>query len=72
MKMLLATLHFGKAYPTCVENGENMSNEELKELGVNDSLIHVDFMVGARDLEIVGVKEDGEEVKVFENGNFAI
>lgn len=49
-----------------------MSNEELKELGVNDSLIHVDFMVGARDLEIVGVKEDGEEVKVFENGNFAI
>lgn len=68
-----ASCHFalGKAYPICVEGGEEMDQDGLKEAGANDSLTHVDFMVGTEDLSIVGIKEDGSKVTVFENGNFA-
>lgn len=68
-----ASCHFalGKAYPTCVEGGEDMSKEALKAAGANDSLIHVDFMVGTEDLEIMGITSDGKEIPVFKNGNFA-
>ena len=48
-----------------------MSNEEILEKGVNDSLIHVDFMVGSDDLHIVGIHEDGSETDVFVNGTWA-
>ena len=50
----------------------DVSVEEAKKLGINDSIIHVDFMVGTRDLSIVGVNEKGEEIEVFKDGNFAI
>ncbi len=62
---------FGKAYPTNIKGGENMTDEELKSHGVNNSLTHVDFMVGSSDLSIVGKTQDGEEVQIFENGNWA-
>lgn len=64
-------LALGKAYPTCIAGGASMSKEELERSGVNDSLIHEDFMIGTKDLEIVGVKQDGEEIVVFQQGNFA-
>lgn len=38
----------------------------------NDSVIHIDFMMGAPDMRIVGITESGEEVAVFENGDFAL
>lgn len=64
-------LAIGKAYPVCVRNSENLSDEELENLGVNDSMVHEDFMVGTSDLEITGVTAEGKEVPVFKNGNFA-
>jgi aminopeptidase len=64
-------LAIGKAYPVCIKDGENMDEEELERLGVNDSLVHEDFMIGTKDLEIIGITESGEEVHVFKNGNFA-
>lgn len=69
-----ASCHFalGKSYPTCLEGGEKLSIEELKERGMNDSLTHVDFMVGDQTTEIIGVKENGEEVQIFKEGNFVI
>lgn len=65
-------LAFGEAYPECVEGGAEMEKEQLAELGLNDSITHVDFMVGTADLSIVGTTWDGEEIPVFVNGNFAI
>lgn len=62
---------FGRAYPTCIVNGENLSTEELQAKGANESIIHVDFMVGTEDLEILGIDKEGNEVPVFKNGNFA-
>ena len=61
---------FGEAYP-CLEGGQKMTLVELKARGLNDSITHVDFMVGTPDLRIVGTTHDGREIPVFENGNFA-
>ncbi len=63
---------FGKAYPTNIEGGENMTDEELEKSGVNNSLTHVDFMVGSADLSIVGETNDGEKVQIFKDGEWAI
>lgn len=63
---------FGKAYPTNIEGGSNMSDEELEAHGVNNSLTHVDFMVGSEDMDIVGETESGEKIQVFKDGNWAI
>lgn len=63
-------LAFGAAYPTCVEGGAAMSEEELLKNGINDSKIHVDFMIGDETTEIIGYK-DGKEYKIFEEGNWA-
>lgn len=65
-------LAFGEAYPECVEGGEVMSKEELKAAGLNDSITHVDFMIGTSDLSIIGTTGDGREVPVFADGNFAL
>lgn len=68
-----ASCHFalGEAYPTCLEGGSNMNEEELEKSGANISLTHVDFMVGSSDLDITGETRDGEVVHIFKNGNWA-
>lgn len=63
---------FGAAYPTTIAGGSDLSDEELEARGANVSQIHTDFMVGAADLSIVGTTPSGEEVPVFENGNWAL
>jgi aminopeptidase len=65
-------LAFGKAYPTSIEGGENMSEEELKSAGVNNSLTHEDFMIGSKDLSIVGKTKTGEVIQIFIDGEWAI
>ncbi len=61
---------FGTAYP-CVKGGQEMSPDELKAAGLNQSITHVDFMVGTSDFSITGTTKDGKEIPVFINGNFA-
>ena len=63
-------LAIGKAYPVCLKQGEHMSQEELEKSGVNDSLLHVDFMIGTNDLEILGRSSDNQEIQIFKHGNF--
>lgn len=69
-----ASCHFalGKAYPTCIVGGESMSEKELLENGANDSLVHVDFMVGDETTNIIGITKDNSEIEIFKNGNFSI
>ena len=64
-------LAFGSAYPTCVKGGADMTEAEQKAAGLNQSINHVDFMVGTADLSITGLTHGGKEVPVFVNGNFA-
>lgn len=63
-------LAFGEAYP-CIEGGDKMTEEELKEHGLNFSSQHVDFMVGTADLSIIGTTHDGRKIEVFRDGNFS-
>ena len=63
---------FGEAYPTNIENGANMSKEERQAAGLNDSIMHVDFMVGTADLSVTGIMADGTEVAVFRDGGFVV
>ena len=65
-------LAIGDGFPRCIENGSEMSKEELLESGLNQSLVHTDFMIGTKDLNIVGTTFDGEIITVFENGNFVL
>ena len=62
----------GFGFPECVEGFDKMSEEELKEKGINDSIIHVDFMIGCKDLSITGYTREGKAVQIFKNGNWAI
>ena len=62
----------GFGFPECVEGFESMTDQELQEKGVNDSIIHVDFMIGSKDMDITGYTRDGKAVQIFKNGNWAI
>ncbi len=68
-----ASCHFalGAAYPTNIAGGENMTDEEMKQNGVNTSLIHIDFMVGSKDMNIFATTKDKKEVQIFKDGNWA-
>ncbi|MFZ0075500.1 aminopeptidase [Exiguobacterium undae] len=65
-------LAIGRAYSTCLENGPSLSNEELAEQGANDSMTHVDFMIGSAGLSIDGELADGTREPVMREGNWAI
>lgn len=69
-----ASCHFalGRAYPITIADGSSLTKEQLAERGANDSLVHVDFMIGAADLEIDGITEDGRSEPIFRQGNWAI
>lgn len=64
-------LAFGNAYATNLANSEGLNKEELLARGANQSLIHVDFMIGTSDLNITGINKDGKEIQIFKDGNFA-
>lgn len=64
-------LALGRGFNNCLENYEQYTNEQCKELGVNSSMIHVDFMIGSKDMSIVGVTTDGKRVQIFKDGNWA-
>ncbi len=61
---------FGQSYGETMKGAQGMSSEELEVKGMNQSAIHVDFMVGAEDLNIDGITADGTSVPVFRDGSF--
>lgn len=64
-------LALGMGFPECVEGGYDMTSDELMEHGVNRSHTHVDFMIGADDLDVWGVRADGSEEPIFVGGQWA-
>lgn len=65
-------LALGKGYPTTIKNSETLSKKELSSLGLNDSVEHVDFMIGTPDLSVTGVKANGEEIPLFIDGDWCL
>ncbi len=64
-------LAVGKAYRPCIVGGVEMSDEEFLAAGGNDSLTHVDFMIGSDQMDIDGVTENGEVEAIMRSGEFA-
>ena len=68
-----ACCHFavGQGFKEVLPDGDSLSTEEASAAGINDSIIHVDFMVGAEDLNITGIRPDGSCTAIFRNGTWA-
>ena len=68
-----ACCHFavGQGFKEVLPDGDRLTTEEAAAAGINDSIIHVDFMVGADDLSITGYRPDGSSVAIFRNGTWA-
>ena len=64
-------LALGMGFADTIDNFQEKSLEECRELGVNDSMIHEDFMIGCDSMNIDGICEDGSSVAIFRNGNWA-
>ena len=64
-------LALGRAYRFTMENGAEMSDEDFAEAGGNNSLVHVDFMMGSGDMNIDGINQDGSREPIFRNGEWA-
>ena len=62
----------GAGFPDLYPGALEMDAEQRKEIGINNSMIHVDFMVGTRDLSIVGIDENGKQIQIFKDGTWAI
>lgn len=59
----------GAGFNDCIDGHLDMTNEQCRALGINDSMIHVDFMIGTDDMQITGYKDD-KVVPIFENGTW--
>ena len=65
-------LAFGRGFDICLKDFEKYTREEIHAKGVNESTIHVDFMIGAADMSITGIDDSGREIPIFRNGNWVI
>lgn len=64
-------LAIGSAYAFCIEGGKEMTSEELSAHGLNQSLTHVDFMIGSNKMNINGITHDDQIDPIFRDGNWA-
>ena len=61
----------GQCYSKCFKGEENLSEKEILKRGGNSSMIHIDWMIGSRHIDIDGINSDGSRVAVFRKGEWA-
>ncbi len=64
-------LALGMGFADTIRGFEDKTLEECRAMGINDSMIHVDFMIGTADMAIDAITNDGKVVPVFRDGNWA-
>ncbi|BCR21513.1 Aminopeptidase 2 [Borrelia sp. HM] len=63
----------GNAYPSCLSNEKQLNTDTKKlEYGCNVSLIHTDFMIGSKNINVIGIDKSGKEHTIIQNGQFVI
>ncbi|HEU4480515.1 MAG TPA: aminopeptidase [Actinomycetota bacterium] len=69
-----ATSHiaYGAGYPHCVEGGSDASPEERTEMGINQSAVHTDFMVGGPEVSIYGIESSATEVPIIRDNDWVL
>jgi len=65
-------LALGRAFNECIKGYQAMSEDEIKAVDLNNSMIHVDFMIGSEDLSIIADTYDGKTIQIFKDGTWAI
>lgn len=65
-------LALGRGFNTSIKDGQSLTKEELSEKGINDSILHTDFMIGDKSLEIVATTKDNKEIPIMKDGNLVI
>lgn len=65
-------LALGRAFNDCIRDFDKLTEEEIKAVDLNISMIHVDFMIGTEDLHIEAETFDGKQVVIFDKGTWAI
>jgi len=60
----------GQAYSTCLKNGDSLTPEQLASRGANESLIHVDWMIGSNHIDVEGINAKGESMPVMRAGEW--
>ncbi|MBO5907745.1 MAG: aminopeptidase [Clostridia bacterium] len=65
-------LALGRGFTNTLVDYDKYTEKEAHEMGINDSIIHEDFMIGTADMSIIGVCNDGREVEIFKDGEWAI
>jgi aminopeptidase len=61
----------GQAYSTCVKDGDKLTPEQLAAKGANDSLIHVDWMIGSEKIDVDGITAGGKTEPVMRGGEWS-
>ena len=64
-------LALGRGFENCIKDYDKYTLEECRQKGINDSIIHVDFMIGSQDLDVTAHTREGVDVAIFRNGNWA-
>ena len=64
-------LALGKGFSNCIKDYDKYTLDECRSMGINDSMIHEDFMIGTDDLDITGITKDKKRIPIFRNGNWA-
>ena len=64
-------LALGHGFTNVIQNYDQYTVGQCYDKGINDSMIHVDFMIGTEDLSVTAITRDGNRVPVFQNGNWA-
>ena len=64
-------LAIGRGFNDTIRDCHNKTNEECKALGINESMVHEDFMIGCDSMNIDATCADGSVVRIFANGNWA-
>jgi aminopeptidase len=60
----------GQAYSTCLKNGDSLTPEQLASRGANESLIHVDWMIGSNHIDVDGISAEGNSTPVMRGGEW--
>jgi len=64
-------LALGRGFSNCVKDFEKYQKADFDAMGINTSMIHVDFMIGTRDFKVTGHTRDGKDIAIFKNGTWA-